>query len=399
MDTLAALGNAESSATDAVPASDTPSNAATFSWPESGAGTARVWDGSLEEAYRQITTLYVKLKRTKSTDSQEHLQSRADSVRAFLFYLEHEFRAAPQLKVNKIDKALKLIKDNPHVLPEDITAKGIELFDRFEAESWGESAEVHVDEAGDDEVPVSAGPAPGPSVRGAGGDAMQGTSSIRLPPPNHPIWGLHGIMHGLALKHGAKDSYIFDPRYINEKRNPKAIGANGLQPGAWWPLQRLALFHGAHGHAIAGISGNPEIGAYSIVVSGKPGGYHDLDDDLGETIFYSADNSIDNTDRDRVVAISGRTRSLQTSLRTGQPVRVLRSSGTRRAYAPLEGIRYDGLYTVVRQRERTNAKGGKYLQFELHRLGGQLSFAEIVKTTPTEQQLADYRQFKARSYY
>ena len=74
-------------------------------------------------------------------------------------------------------------------------------------------------------------------------------------------------MHGVVLKISSRRrDYILDSRY--PKRDAKVFGHNGLDVGQWWPMQIVALFNGAHGSKIGGISGNSQTGAYSIVTSG-----------------------------------------------------------------------------------------------------------------------------------
>lgn len=200
-------------------------------------------------------------------------------------------------------------------------------------------------------------------------------------------------MHCLALKPGNKITYIIDPRYGHRKRYPKVFGHNGIEPGMWWPYQMLAHFWGAHGSPMSGITGDPKQGAFSIVISGSSS-YSSMDQDFGDQLYYSADNSQDNANPNRILYTSSRTESLHASLKTGRPVRVLRSSGGKKAYTPKAGIRYDGLYRVSAVREVTNKLGGLYAQFELIRLPGQRSLDEINRTVPSKQQQADFAKIK-----
>ncbi|KAK4111695.1 hypothetical protein N656DRAFT_780436 [Canariomyces notabilis] len=84
-----------------------------------------------------------------------------------------------------------------------------------------------------------------------------------------------------------------------------------------------------------GIYGSVKTGAYSIVVSGKATAYAgDMDDDRGEVLLYSADGSIKHRDPLHLADPSWGTKCLQASLRTGNPVRVLRSAGPKKARDP-----------------------------------------------------------------
>ncbi|KAK0611253.1 PUA-like domain-containing protein [Immersiella caudata] len=357
--------------------------------PASEADLARVWNGSLEEGNTQITTLYTSTKNGKA--SEEVLERRRTDVRAYLFYLEHEIKASPALKKNKVNTHLELIitPPQPGHFPKDIQERARLAYDRFEGEDWGENVSPE-DAESEGELGGDVTSSIAHSTRTPGSDDGQITVAL-LPPCNHPIWGVNGIMYGLARGKNAKggSSYRFDPRYFSQKRDAKVIGANGLQPGTWWPLQLCAVFHGAHGSAGGGISGSEETGCFSIIVSGKSA-YHDMDKDDGETLYYSADNSLDNVDRQRVLVTTNKTKSLQVSLRTGRPVRVLRSAGKNRAFAPIVGIRYDGLYRVAAENMKTNSKGGKYRQFKLVRLPNQRAFAETVAAAPTGRQQGDF---------
>ncbi|KAK4443330.1 E3 ubiquitin-protein ligase UHRF1 [Podospora aff. communis PSN243] len=363
----------------------------------SNATQVQVWDGSLEQGVLQIKCLYVAIKNGNA--NPEKIKQRKDSVRAFLFYLEHELGPSPLLQKHKVDLALELIKKKADegIYPEDIAVKGADLFDRFEAENWGSADITEQSESEEETAPnLSSSTAQSAAATRRGNEE---TAIALFPPPQHPIWGISGIMHGLGRKVNKVGaySYVSDPRYVSEKRDFKVFGDNQLQPGDWWPMQRLALFHGAHGSAGGGISGCPELGCWSIVIAGNSP-YHGMDEDLGETVFYSGDSSLDNTNRERVDVISRRTRSLQASLRSGRPVRVLRSAGRDRAYAPKVGIRYDGLYRVVAEREKVNGKGGKYLQFELcrSRIPNQRDFAETIAAAPTASQLRDHARMGER---
>lgn len=333
------------------------------------------------------------MKIKNKTLNLEQRALRVDVVKAFLRYLEFEVEMTPVLKAKHgLDRLLALPErpDLQAYTPPDIAAKCRALLSKFEEENWG------ADEAGEQPPPSEdEEPADIPSPRSPSALRNLGAENIRLPPPSHPIWGNQGIMHGVALKQGPKTVYSLDPRYLDKKRDAKVFGHNGLEPGAWWPYQKLAHYHGAHGAPIRGITGTTASGAYSIVTSGSSGTYDHLDQDFGDKLFYSADNSHDNTNPNTVVFVSNATKSLHKSLETGKPVRVLRSSGGKKKYTPKVGIRYDGLYRVHLVRRETNSKGGLYEQFELHRLPGQRSLDEIQATVPSREQQDAFNKIKS----
>lgn len=95
---------------------------------------------------------------------------------------------------------------------------------------------------------------------------------IRIPRRRHPIFGDNGIMRGITLSvnpNGKGKAYVLNPTYISERRDPNVAGHNGIAVGTWFPFQIMALYKGAHGSRMGGISGRKGVGAYSIVISGR----------------------------------------------------------------------------------------------------------------------------------
>lgn len=387
--------------------------------------TIEVWTGSWVQA-RMTMAMFAHRCRKKSQGGRYNpveLKTLHRQVNALLWHLRFAAHITPDLKTSpyQIEEGLKLLGEREGflgVIPGDIAAEARTVLADLNARNWGAEAPSDDDDgetmedaappatsstatASSSSAPTAATTAPTSSSSATTtvpGASSSGTSAARLPHPTHPIWGLNGTMHGLIMiRTGPRVSYKFDPRYLaNGKRPANVFGHNGLLPGAWWPLQHVALFHGAHGHKMRGIYGTPSAGTYSIVVSGSSSSnYHDLDSDQGNTIFYSADSSHLNRNPNTVTTVSSDTRALQKSLATRQPVRVLRSAGPRRASAPSVGIRYDGLYRVVEQIEAVNANGGRYLKFRLVRLQqGQAPLNQIVGSSPTVQQKRDFERFR-----
>lgn len=317
----------------------------------------------------------------------------------FLQWLETDVEITPALNTgSRIGEGLQLMFDNPQFRFEEKTReRARQLYERWEGQNWGkgeiveESTEDEADSTdGDDETPdpKRRKSSNTPARRKSKTDIVPAT--IRAPPPDHPIFGKNGIMHGVVLKvSGRRRDYILDSRY--KKRDAKVYGDNGLRPGAWWPMQIVALFNGAHGSKIGDISGNSETGAYSVVTSG--GQYEDLDQDQGNILYYSGSGSHDNTDPKKPSPSTNATLALQASLRTGRPVRVLRAAGTgvsksKKSWRPIVGIRYDGRYRVVATQLRTNMKGGLYEQFKLERMGDQPTLDS--KSRPTPDEIRDF---------
>ncbi|KAK4891565.1 hypothetical protein LTR27_009896 [Elasticomyces elasticus] len=274
-----------------------------------------------------------------------------------LTWLENDAQMTVELKnMSKIDQVLPLMfADERFHFTREISERAQALHERFETERWG-APDEDIEMANEDPRNDSASP-----PRRVQRDNER---ALRYPPAGHRIWGINGMMHGLALtipngRGSGRPAY--NPRF--ECRNSKIHGDNEVAVGAWYPRQLAACFHGAHGSSQGGIAGSGESGAYSIVSSGA---YSDVDIDQGNFLYYSAAESQTNKDP-RKPATSA---ALSTSLRTRMPVRVLRKEGNSR-YSPRCGIRYDGLYEVTSVRTLTNRVGGTYDRFGLERLEGQ----------------------------
>lgn len=265
----------------------------------------------------------------------------------------------------RVKEALENLAEPSNGLPAPVAAKAGALYEMFEAINW-------------DATTRHATTRPVVELSGS------------HPPSDHPIWGDDGIMRGLVMDHGpsgGKITYRLDSRYT--PHNANVIGHNGLQVGQWFPVRWSTIVHGAHAQPIRGISGDPARGAYSIVVAGE---YEDVDRDEGDVIYYSAEGGATKEARQR--ADSKMNQALNTSLRTGAPVRVLRSAKLKSSYAPPCGIRYDGLYRVVSVQTRMNEHGGRFQLFKLERLPDQPSLDTICRTSPTAQEVRDYERIK-----
>lgn len=144
--------------------------------------------------------------------------------------------------------------------------------------------------------------------------------------------------------------------------NCRDFGHNGLTVGQAWNNRTQAKQAGAHGQLQRGICGDLIGGAYSIVLSHK---YASLDVDDGDTIEYAGEKSDVWRDQYEPPDTHGN-RILQTSIRIGRSVRVLRhhSCGM---HGPPRGVRYDGLYRVVGVAQHVNEHVGVYERFILQR--------------------------------
>ena len=290
--------------------------------------------------------------------------------------------------------ALELVMDLPSTSQYQFPAPFPEMAKaahrKFEAEAWGNNDEIRDDQDNANNVNTATASASTATPISTQSSAPTPTIVIRRPNPNHPIYGVNGIMHGILVdRSGKMITYKLDDSQPPH-RSGKVFGHNGLANGQWWPLQICALRDGAHGMRMGGIAGSPTYGAYSIIVSGL---YADLDADYGDRLYYSGSQSHDNTDPNTPV-LSNATKALQRSRENGKVVRVLRASGGESYYCPSVGLRYDGLYQVGREETKINRRGGAYLRFRLERVAGQ---PPIDRSRPTVAEKRDYDC--VRSYY
>lgn len=278
-----------------------------------------------------------------------------------------EFDVAKEMKPNLADYVVKdmlyTMMDPQTRLPRSVAKYAKQLYDKFEAEGW------------------DATPKPRALV-----------FTGELPPEDHDIWGVDGIMHGAAMtkERGKRLDYRFDPRYSDERCDGEVYGHNGLRVGEWFPKLIVANFRGAHSQLQRGICGDEDTGAYSILVSNL---YSGLDMDEGDVLYYSAEGAKGKNAREKFDTKANQ--SMAASQRSGNPVRVLRSAkGARnRHFAPSCGIRYDGLYDVTEMRVLVNEKGSSYQRFKLERRGGQPTL-ESIRHIPTVEQRQDFERIK-----
>ncbi|KAL1872071.1 hypothetical protein Daus18300_004440 [Diaporthe australafricana] len=272
--------------------------------------------------------------------------------------------------------------------PEDIKQRAEALHRRWEANGWSDGSSSSSSTAATATVASNSGNNQGVASPATAAPPANAAGAM-IPPPNHRIWGQNGIMAGVVPVRGVwRQGQQLDRRY--PRRMANHLGHNGLIVGDWFANQMCAVARGAHGEPIAGIFGDSSHGAYSIVVAKT---YKDVDDDQGDTIFYSGPGSATNEDRNTVPTSKGAGR-LQRSLTTGNHVRVLRAANSSTAFAPSVGIRYDGLYRVVRQELRRNPRGGLFVRYVLRRVAGQEPLGSIWRRSPTARQMRDHRRIR-----
>jgi len=153
-------------------------------------------------------------------------------------------------------------------------------------------------------------------------------------------------------------------------RDPFQIGPpEGFEVGSTWKSRRDLCEDGIHAGLSKGINGREAEGAFSVVLSG---GYED-DVDNGETVIYTGEGGqergVMGQTKDQVWKKGNR--AMQISFLNHTPVRVIRGSGVNSPYAPLNGYRYDGLYSVQSAETVRGKHGFLVCQFKLVRRANQ----------------------------
>ncbi|XP_074594037.1 E3 ubiquitin-protein ligase UHRF1-like [Brevipalpus obovatus] len=152
--------------------------------------------------------------------------------------------------------------------------------------------------------------------------------------------------------------------------------------GTWWRFRFQASEAGVHTPLVAGIHGKEKLGAFSIVFCC---GYEE-DVDLGDEIYYTGSGGRDSSEKkcrvggkqvkdqemkkcNKALAVSCYAKfsengaNAKSDWHRGKPVRVLRSGNARGCtkkspYLPKIGVRYDGIYKVVRYWPEHNSDSG-----------------------------------------
>ena len=115
-----------------------------------------------------------------------------------------------------------------------------------------------------------------------------------------------------------------------------------------------------------------------------------MDSDLGDILYYSGSGSSANTDPVNPNPTRG-VKALRHSMRVKRPIRVIRSSAGKGAFAPSCGYRYDGLYTIECEDSERNKLGGAYLRFKLSRASNP---ASIDMSRPNQQERTAFARLK-----
>ncbi|XP_052235920.1 uncharacterized protein LOC127847798 [Dreissena polymorpha] len=160
---------------------------------------------------------------------------------------------------------------------------------------------------------------------------------------------------------------------------PNFYGAvEGVEVGASWYTRMECCRDGIHRPTVAGIHAGPD-GAYSIALSG---GYDD-NIDLGECFTYTGEGGRDlkgtktnpknlrTAPQSKDQNLTRGNLALSRSVETRNPVRVIRGYKLTSPFAPDEGYRYDGLYTVEKAWYTPGLSGYMVWKFALKRCPDQ----------------------------
>ncbi|TVU18446.1 hypothetical protein EJB05_34547 [Eragrostis curvula] len=135
----------------------------------------------------------------------------------------------------------------------------------------------------------------------------------------------------------------------------------GVRVGDNWEDRLECRQWGAHLPHVAGIAGQSTYGAQSVALSG---GYLD-DEDHGEWFLYTGSGGRDlsgNKRTNKEQSFDQKFEKLNAALRIsclrGYPVRVVRSHKEKRSsYAPVSGVRYDGVYRIEKCWRKVGIQG------------------------------------------
>ncbi|PKY23636.1 hypothetical protein RhiirB3_532355 [Rhizophagus irregularis] len=185
---------------------------------------------------------------------------------------------------------------------------------------------------------------------------------------------------GMACVGLSKKCEIVEPDYFGP--------IPGVPVGSLWKYRIFCSESGVHRPPVAGIAGKASIGSVSIVLSG---GYPE-DRDNGDEFYYTGSGGRDLKTGNKRVAVQSfdqeltktnealaRTCDAEVNAKKGaearnwknsMPVRVCRSSKLMKhnpKYAPEEGIRYDGIYKLVKYWPERGASGFKVWRYLMRR--------------------------------
>ncbi|KAF9128393.1 ubiquitin-like with PHD and RING finger domains 2 [Mortierella sp. 14UC] len=152
----------------------------------------------------------------------------------------------------------------------------------------------------------------------------------------------------------------------------------GIPVGTTWAKRIDISYAGVHRPTMAGISGQAEVGAESVAISG---GYAD-DDDMGFEFTYTGAGGNQGGKQTRDQELTRANHGLAMTCdcpidtvkggeakdwRKSRPIRVIRGAHLMNIYAPRAGYRYDGVYKVVKYWPETGKAGFRIWRYLMRR--------------------------------
>ncbi|CAG8469649.1 1489_t:CDS:1 [Diversispora eburnea] len=224
---------------------------------------------------------------------------------------------------------------------------------------------------------------------------------------------------GMACVGLSKRCEIVDPDYFG--------AIPGIPVGSSWKYRINCSEAGVHRPPVAGIAGKSSVGSVSIVLSG---GYPEDTDNGSEFIYtgsggrdlktgnkrtaeQSSDQELTKTNLALAVCCDAKVNDIKGAVakdwKKGKPIRVCRSDKLKKhnpKFAPDEGIRYDGLYKVVRYWPEKGKSGFIVWRYEMRRDDdepapwspeGKKRIAELGLTMYVPDELKDEESKKRKS--
>ena len=350
-----------------------------------------------------------------TTEEEKRSRERSDKIDALLAKISRIKKITVKFAEETKLKAVLNVMRKPEYKMSAATNKiAEELYQRFEKQNWGEpvtpamsattsglksKAPAHHNTSRRVQTANTSTAVPTSvslTLASSNTTTLTGTPSLRDVKQvlqfgaNHHLFGDRAVMRGVKVRvNKTKNKMSYFLSKSQKHKRADTVGHNGHSVGDWWPLQICLVRDGVHGSLQGGIYGNSATGAYSITILGDSV-YSEMDQDVDGELHYSGSGSLENTDPDNPKETGG-TAALQASALAKTPTRVIRGKSKKKASAPKEGFRYDGLYQVVSQTQLINKKGGAYLQFKLERVAAQ---PDINKSRPNVHDLTEFRAIK-----
>ena len=161
----------------------------------------KAWFERERDAIQKFAVASKKAKGVPDLNTEKY-RGQLERTRGYLDLLEFDTTMSPELHTQtKIEPVLGLINSRDYYFPEDVKQRAERLLQRFRDENWGAAAATATSGSDDDdeeEEEEVASPTTAAAPAARAGEPARDTVTLRLPPPNHPIWGDNGIMRGIG---------------------------------------------------------------------------------------------------------------------------------------------------------------------------------------------------------